>query len=131
MEIVATDEFDNALAHQLPGWYSGLHPRMHPPHPMHPDASVHSDAHSGSYLVRSEWFAMPVCLDLREGELEDNGDLRMFHGTEWGSAYQIVRGRAFIIGQGTHSIRGRSKSGCWCVPTLLGALLRSNPPTLL
>ena len=51
----------------------------------------------------------------------------MFHGTEWGAAFQIVRNQAFIIGHGTHAIRGRSWAGCWCVPTLPDALQRCDP----
>ena len=103
---------------------------MHPPHESYPDASAYSDAQWGRYLVRSEWYRLQLVLDLREGDIADvpDTDLRtMFHGTEWGSAYRIVRERAFIVGSGTHSIRGRSKSGCWCVPTLPDALERADP----
>ena len=65
---------------------------------------------------------------MTDGEIQDCDNTKtMFHGTEWGAAFQIVCNRAFIIGPGTHGIRGRSMAGCWCVPTLPDALLRCNP----
>ena len=117
-----------AVAESLPGSYHGLRPIMHPAHPVHAEASAFSDDQYGLWLLRNEWFSVMLALDMAEGEIQsDDGTPTMFHGTEWGAAFQIVRNRAFIIGPGTHGIRGRSMAGCWCVPTLPDALLRCNP----
>ena len=121
-------EDELALAESLPGCYHGLRPTMHPSHLAHCEASAFSDAQYGLWLVRNEWFSVRLALDLSEGEIYDHDDCpTMFHGTEWGAALRMVRSRAFIIGHGTHAIRGRSMAGCWCVPTLPDALLRCNP----
>ena len=112
----------------LPGSYHGLRPTMHPAHPAHGEASAFSDDQYGFWLVRNEWFSVTLALDMAEGQIHDDDDTpTMFHGTEWGAAFQIVRNKAFIIGHGTHAIRGKSRAGCWCVPTLPDALLRCNP----
>ena len=126
-------EGEIAVAESLPGWslpgcYHGFRPIMHPAHEAHCEASAFSDAQYGLWLVRNEWFSVPLALDMAEGEKHDDDDIpTMFHGTEWGAAFQIVRDKAFIIGQGTHAIRGKSRAGCWCVSTLPDALLRCNP----
>ena len=119
----------------LPDGYSyrGLRPQMHSAHEKNPAASEYSDAAWGDWLTRAEWFRVQLMIDFSgEGELHDSpapdaNSPVMFHGTEWGSAIQIVRQRAFITGPGTHSIRGKSRSGCWCVPTLPDALQRAQP----
>ena len=120
-------EGEIAVAESLPGSYHGLRPIMHPAHPARCEASAFSDPLYG-WLVRREWFSVLLALDMAAGEIHDDHDIpTMFHGTEWGSAFQIVRNKAFIIGQGTHGLRGRSRAGCWCVPTLPDALDRCNP----
>lgn len=109
--------------------YHGIKVFPHPPHPQSADYSSYSDA--WTWLVRSEWFMMPVAvgaMDSDDYDLDVNQYAEpMFHGTEWGSALQILASGMFIVGEGTHSIRGRSKSGCWCVPTLADALSRADP----
>ena len=116
-----------AVAESLPGSYHGLRPIMHPAHPVYAEASAFSDDQYGLYLLRKEWFSVMLALDMADGEiLENDHTPTMFHGTEWGAAFQIVCNRAFIIGPGTHGIRGRSMAGCWCVPTLPDALHRCS-----
>ena len=109
--------------------YHSLKRVAHPPHPENADYSSYSD--EWTWLVRSEWFKMPVTIkatDASENDLQVNQDIKpMFHGTEWGSALQICASGMFIVGAGTHGIRGKSKSGCWCVPTLPDALVRADP----
>ena len=126
-EDLVEGEGEIAVAHSLPGSYRALRPIMHPAHPASCDASAFSDP-LYSWLVRREWFSWPLKLDMSAGEIHDDHDTpTMFHGTEWGAAFQIVRSKAFIVGQGTHGIRGKPMAGCWCVPTLPDALLRCNP----
>ena len=121
-------EDEVAVAESFPGCDHGLRPIMHLAHPNHREASAFSDDKYRLWLLRDEWFSVTFALDMAEGEILDDDDTpTMFHGTEWGAAFQIVRNRAFIIGPGTHGIRGRSMAGCWCVPTLPDALLRCNP----
>ena len=128
MEHLVEDEGEYAVAEHLPGYYRGFRPTMHPAHPDHAEASAFSDPWSLLWLERKEWFSVMLALDMTEGELHDVDDApTMFHGTEWGAAFQIVRNKAFIIGQGTHAVRGTSRAGCWCVPTLGDALTRCQP----
>ena len=62
------------------------------------------------------------------GQIDAEGEPPMFHGTEWGSAARILMHSAgFIVGPGTHNVRGKAWSGCWCVPTLGDALSRASP----
>ena len=80
-------------------------------------------------LLRSEWYRMSM--EVRTGddtnlEHDDTTRMPMFHGTEWGSAVRIAK-HGFITGPGTHGVRGKSWSGCWCVPDLAEALQRSDP----
>ena len=111
--------------------YKVLKPKMHPAHPLNDNASAFSDPEY-LWLERKEWFSVPFKLDMTEKEIQDDNDIpTMFHGTEWGAAFQIVRKRAFIIGQGTHSHHRKKWSGCWCVPTLPDALQRCNPARFL
>jgi hypothetical protein len=98
------------------------HQGLPPPQEMY---SVFSDA--WTLLLRDEWYRFRIDIDTSCGEVEFTDAPTMYHGTEWGSAIQILRSGMFITGPGTHSIRGSSRSGCWCVPTLPDALLRSNP----
>lgn len=111
---------------------SALPMRMHAPWKMSDGNLVdHCSCYSdGAYfwLERSEWFRMELHLDLSGGRIDFDGSPVMFHGTEWGSAAQIVtRSSGFIVGPGTHSVRGSAWSGCWCVPTLADALNRADP----
>ncbi len=48
------------------------------------------------------------------------------HGV--GIRYNIVNlSQGFVVGEGAHNIRGKSVSGCWCVPTLSNVCLRADP----
>ena len=126
-EDLVEGEGEIAVAEFVPGSYHGLRPIMHPAHPASCEASAFSDPLYG-WLVRREWFSVLLALDMAAGEIHDDHDTpTMFHGTEWGAAFQIVRNKAFIVGQGTHGIRGKPMAGCWGVPTLPDALLRCNP----
>ena len=80
------------------------------------------------WLERREWFRMHLSVDTSHGEIVFEDCELMYHGTEWGSAMQIIQGsKGFIVGPGTHAVRGKSWSGCWCVPTLGDALGRASP----
>ena len=80
------------------------------------------------FLLREEWCRMSMkTKTYGDTSLEHEQTPRtMFHGTEWGSAIRIAQ-HGFIVGTGTHGVRGKSWSGCWCVPHLAEALQRSDP----
>jgi len=90
-------------------------------------ASSYSDG-SWFWLERQEWFRLALHVDTSRGKIDAEGEPPMFHGTEWGSAARILMHSAgFIVGPGTHNVRGKAWSGCWCVPTLGDALSRASP----
>jgi hypothetical protein len=108
-------------------------PEMHESLRLVPDGttndllSVYSTSPWG-LLLREEWYRMKMkvttyadtCMEYEQTTRP------MFHGTEWGSAVRIAQ-HGFIVGPGTHGVRGKSWSGCWCVPDLSEALQRSDP----
>ena len=78
--------------------YHSLEVFPHLPHPQSADYSSYSNA--WTWLVRSEWFKMPVAVDATdasEDDLQVNQEAEpMFHGTECGSALQICASGMFI-----------------------------------
>ena len=102
-------------------------PQMHPPIAEGSDFSAYSDTY---YLLpRKEWFYIDLVTTLHGGaSFEDHSEKPVFHGTEWGSAFKMIAwSQGFIPGTGTHSKKGKSYSGAWCVPTLPDALQRCQP----
>jgi hypothetical protein len=106
-------------------------PQMHPPRILDGVEDMEVSAFSdGEYylLRRQEWFRLGLHVDASNGTIDFDDKPIMFHGTEWGSANKILmQSEGFITGGGTHRVRGRSLSGCWCVPTLGDALTRADP----
>ena len=89
--------------------------------------SSYSDG-SFFWLERNEWFRLALHVDTSDGKIDFEGKSPMFHGTVWGSAMRIcMHSAGFIVGPGTHAVRGKAWSGCWCVPTLGDALSRADP----
>lgn len=111
--------------------YEMSKPLKHPPMgvPGYELYSAFSD--DWTLLECSEFYRAPVTTILSTEyditAVDLGGAQYMYHGTEWGSAREILRSGTFITGEGTHSIRGTPRSGCWCVPTLPDAMQRSNP----
>lgn len=63
--------------------------RKHEPHVDNPAMSVYSTF--SAKLLRDEWWAMNTHVDWSHGILQTAPDqVRMFHGTEWGSAQKIL-----------------------------------------
>lgn len=123
----------NCVLHDM-GIYSKCTPRAtltkHPADPNYGHLSAHSDdAHA---LHHHEWYYIDLDVQVVGGELvrspAQSGMMKLFHGTECGSALKILqKGEGFIVGPGTHGVRGKSWSGCWAVPTLSDAVCRTNP----
>ena len=111
--------------------YQMSKPLKHPPmgEPGYELYSAFSDA--WTLVECDEFYRAPVTTILSTEyditTVDLGGAQFMYHGTEWGSAQAILRSGMFITGEGTHSIRGAARSGCWCVPTLPDAMQRSNP----
>ena len=106
--------------------YAMQKPLMHPASQRGPEwGSAYSD--DWTLLVAGEFYRADVHSSSEYAQPTEERLLTFYHGTEWGSTWHILQGGAFIAGPGTHSIRGRSRSGCWCAPTLPDALQRANP----
>ena len=107
-----------------------LKPVMHPSLVVDGQAYDWVSAYSSAWywLHKQEWFRLQLDVDFSGGKLDNSDEPIMFHGTEWGSAMKIVgRSQGFIVGQGTHRVRHKSFSGCWCVDNIGDAIRRSNP----
>ena len=113
-----------------PWRFAGLGP--HENHKPYSDASKQYDGVScysggGYWLVRKEWYRVPVNVDFSEGTTEQEEVIK-FHGTEWGAAFKIVvMSEGFIVGQGTHRVNNASWTGVWCTSWLADAVMRAHP----
>ena len=108
------------------------------------DGRVHDEwsAYSSQdcLLTRRDYRSIDVEVDFTGGELVDDDQPSMFHGTEWGSVEKILcTSGGFIVGPGTHKVGkkpspgvgvfrnwvmpsgGRSRLGTWIRGTLLGS----------
>jgi hypothetical protein len=109
--------------------------QKHPAHPDDPRKSVYSNA--WNMLDASEWYYMDLNVEVKGGELvrapaSNMARTKLFHGAEYGSALKIFKARqGFIVGPGTHSVRGKSWSGLWCTDSLPDAVQRSDPERYL
>ena len=102
-------------------------------HQQHPPESAENQevswwSDTWNMLHRSEWYFCNIEVNVDGADLDPNTSMTVYHGTEWGAAFQIVaKGQGFIPGEGTHAKRGRSYSGMFCTETLPDAFQRANP----
>ena len=108
--------------------------QKHPAHPDDPRKSVYSNA--WNMLDPTEWYMIDLNVVVEGGDLvrapASSALPTLFHGTEYGSALKMVKARqGFIVGPGTHGVRGKSWSGLWCTDSLPDAAQRSDPDRYL
>ena len=105
-------------------------PVPHAPHSTYGEFySTYSD--SWYLLERGEWYSLDVTTKAVGTEWivqTEAGQTPMFHGTEFGAAYQILwQSQGFIAGEGTHKKNKTTYAGAWVVTSLADALFRANP----
>jgi len=105
-------------------------PTPHSGHSVYGD--VYSSYSDGWHLLeRPEWYSLDVTSRTAGHEwvlATEAGQKPMFHGTEFGAAFQIVwQSLGFIVGEGTHRKGKQTFAGMWVVPSLVDALERADP----